>query len=259
MLSAMLPGSDGIANVIRSRVDELQTFGAAAARPLVEEEEMLLQTARWYNERGAENSLVEAVSTRLQVVRGELEHVLPLWEEAQLLERVLRLYERQQQGEQDPGRLRIIRNHVRQQMDIDRRNAIGHPSEARGGSAADQINMRRLSAMRGIMAPNRDQAAVDEDGDETAVERTARSQSVQERVGRFAREYLDVTRVAEVPFTTLYEAVIDYAAREWPNSTERARIENFRYALRRAAPLFGLVYDQGRVRRAEPNGEGVSK
>jgi hypothetical protein len=247
----MLPGSGDVATAIQGRVDELNTFGATAARPLVEEEEMLQRTVGWYRERGGDQPLIDAVTARLQAVRDQLEHVLPLWEEAQLLERVLRLYERQRLGEQDPGRFRVIRQQIRHLMEVERRKIAG---------SRPIVDARNWSALHvGPLARERP-AATEDDGDETAVERTARSQTVQERVGRFAREYLDVTRGVEVPFPTLYEAVIDYAVREWPNSSDRARIENFRYALKRAAPMFGLSYDQGVVRRADPaNAEEVRR
>jgi hypothetical protein len=251
----MLPGSTGVEESIRNRLTELSTLGSGAARPLVEEEDLLLRTLAWYHERGGEATLLDTLESRLRAVRTELEHVLPIWEEAQMLDRVARLYDRQRSGDQDPGRFRIIRNQIRHQMEIERRNNLMHRVESRRAPVVEEPDRAIIAAPPNSTGRER---GPDDDGDEAAVERTARSTSVQERVGRFAREYLDVTRVPEVPFTALYEAVADYAAREWPQSTERARVENFRYALRRAAPLFGLVYEQGRVRRNEPSREGVS-
>src|ERR1700736_5639014 len=128
----MLPGNQAVAEVVSRRIDELIAYGSAAARSLVEEEDVLLRTLGWYQERESANSLAQAMDERLQAVRSELDHVLPLWEEAQLLMRVLRYYKREEAGEQDPGRLGVLRNQIRHQLDVERRQARSRTSPVEG-------------------------------------------------------------------------------------------------------------------------------
>jgi hypothetical protein len=244
---------------LRRRIAEVETYGAAAARGLVEEEDVLLQTLGWYEAREGGHGLVDSLRGRLDEVATQLEQVLPLWEEQQLLARAVRYYDRRLASEDDPERFRVLRQQLRHHVEIERRRmSSGRSDESPGVTRPSEAQRRPPTGHAMTVGRAAPTTAGDEDSSEADdAERISRSSDVQERVGRFVREYLEMAAVPEVSFPILYDAVSTYARKEWPDSSDRARIENFRYALRRAAPLFGLIYEQGRVRRATTAEQGV--
>lgn len=239
---------------------------------LLQEEQVLRELEKFYatstlsirDKVSGEDSFFIDIKRRIENVSSKVDKLLPYWNESRILSQLIAHYQIEDEVQNNPERLTLLRRRQRYQLsgiiESLKRAEDAKKNTAKTNIAADyaerfakiersQQLTQGMSALRTPLSGKTQQLTQVESRQLSNDEMRSSTdkRNVASAAVALSVDYLTKNQFFNMPFMELYRAIRPALVSLYDAPNEKARIENFRYHIKKADADLGLKYKKGQV------------